>query len=68
MGRPGLDYHCLRFTLRLFNYKPLYENPDKSKKILAPILDHLLHLFLLLLFGHQNFQQDFQHLQPSGLV
>ena len=41
--RLGLDYHCLRSTLHLFNYKPLYENPDKSKKILAPILDYLAY-------------------------
>ena len=42
--RLGLDYHCLRSTLHLFNYKPLYENPDKSKKILAPILDYLAYV------------------------
>jgi hypothetical protein len=34
----------LRSTLHLFNYKPLYENPDKSKKILAPILDYLAYV------------------------
>lgn len=44
MVRLGLDYHCLRSTLHLFNYKPLYENPDKSKKILAPILDYLAYV------------------------
>jgi hypothetical protein len=42
--RLGLDYHCLRSTLHLFNYKPLYKNPDKSKKILGPILDYLAYI------------------------
>jgi hypothetical protein len=41
--RLDLDYHCLRSTLHLFNYKLLYENSDKSKRILAPILDYLAY-------------------------
>jgi hypothetical protein len=42
--RLDLDYHCLRSTLHLFNYKLLYENSDKSKRILAPILDYLAYV------------------------
>ena len=44
IGHMGTDYHHLRATLHLFNYKPLYENPDKSKKILGPILDYLAYV------------------------
>ncbi len=40
----GTDYHHLRDTLYLFNFEPLYKNPDKSKKILGPIFDYLAYV------------------------
>jgi hypothetical protein len=41
IGHMSADYQHLRDTLYLFNSEQLYENPDKSKKILGPIFDYL---------------------------
>jgi hypothetical protein len=42
--RLGLDYHCLRSILHLFNHEKMFKNPDVSKKILGPILDYLAYV------------------------